>query len=150
MPAPRTGDDVVDVLLLVAHRLRGITNDRLRESVGLTLPRLKALELLACRGPLRPRDCSQALGVAARTMTEIVDDLEADGLVARTAHPTDRRALLVTLTDLGRDRLERARDCRAATVRATTGHLDADDRAELLRLLESLRDAITAEQMTAR
>ncbi|MGF7233560.1 MAG: MarR family winged helix-turn-helix transcriptional regulator [Frankia sp.] len=142
MPAPRTGDEIVDTLLEVAHRLRRVTNERLRESVGLTLPRLKVLELLSRRGPLRLRDCALALGVAPRTMTELIDDLQVDDLVTRGTHPTDRRAVLIALTEAGRDRLERARDIRAATVRTATGHLRPDDRRELLRLLESLRTAI--------
>jgi DNA-binding MarR family transcriptional regulator len=35
-------------------------------------------------------------------VTDLVDALEAAGLVARAPHPTDRRATLVSLTDAGK------------------------------------------------
>jgi len=41
------------------------------------------------------------LRVTPRNVTGLVDGLEADGLVARAAHPTDRRATLVSLTPRG-------------------------------------------------
>jgi DNA-binding MarR family transcriptional regulator len=141
---PGTGDDVVDALLATAHHLRHAVNGALRDAVGLTLPRLKVLELLDRQGPLRSRDCSDALGVAPRTMTENVDDLAAGGLLTRVTHPTDRRAVLIALTPAGQDALARARCCREAYVRSVTGHLVAGERAELARLLESVLGSVRA------
>jgi DNA-binding MarR family transcriptional regulator len=45
---------------------------------------------------------SAALRVTPRNITGLVDALEADGLVARSAHPSDRRATLVSLTEKGK------------------------------------------------
>lgn len=45
---------------------------------------------------------SEALRVTPRNVTGLVDSLEGDGLVARSAHPSDRRATLVTLTAKGK------------------------------------------------
>ncbi len=42
------------------------------------------------------------------SVTNIVDRLQADGLVLRTPHPTDRRATLVEITDAGSALLEDA------------------------------------------
>ncbi|MEN3610618.1 MarR family transcriptional regulator [Plantactinospora sp. ZYX-F-223] len=47
------------------------------------------------------QDCgelSQALKCTPRNVTGLVDALEAAGFVARSAHPTDRRATVVSLT----------------------------------------------------
>jgi len=44
------------------------------------------------------RTLSQALGVSPRTVTDLVDALEADGWVTRSPHPTDRRATIIALT----------------------------------------------------
>lgn len=137
MAAPRTGDDVVDALLAAAHAVRVRTDARLRE-LGLSLARLKVLELLQRSGPLRLRDLSDGLSVAARTMTTTAEGLERDGLVERQPHPADRRARLLTLTPLGLDRLADARQERSAVVRTFTEGLPEADRAELLRLLRVL------------
>jgi DNA-binding MarR family transcriptional regulator len=141
MPPPETGDDIVDLLLSAGHRLRLAVNDALRAEVGLTLPRLRVLDQLDTRGPRRASDLADAAAVARRTMTETVDGLVADGLVARVAHPTDRRAALLTLTAAGHDRLAAAHRIRTATVTTFTSHLTATDRAELSRLLRSIRAA---------
>jgi DNA-binding MarR family transcriptional regulator len=47
------------------------------------------------------RELSQALRCTPRNVTDLVDTLEAAGLVARGPHPTDRRATLVSLTERG-------------------------------------------------
>jgi DNA-binding MarR family transcriptional regulator len=44
---------------------------------------------------------SQALRCTPRNVTDLVDALEAAGLVSRGPHPTDRRATLVSLTEAG-------------------------------------------------
>lgn len=41
-------------------------------------------------------------------MTNRIDQLEKQGLVERLPHPDDRRALLVALTDKGRDVIDAA------------------------------------------
>lgn len=68
---------------------------------GLTLARAHLLWVLLEGGASTQRRLSQALRVTPRNITGLVDALEADGLVARTPHPSDRRATLVTLTEKG-------------------------------------------------
>jgi DNA-binding MarR family transcriptional regulator len=68
---------------------------------GLTLARAELVWVLQLNGPSTQRSLSRALRVTPRNVTGLVDGLEADGIVARTAHPSDRRATLVTLTHKG-------------------------------------------------
>ena len=50
-------------------------------------------------GRVRMGDLSSALGVTARNITTIVDALEREGLLMRKPDPTDRRAILLELTE---------------------------------------------------
>jgi DNA-binding MarR family transcriptional regulator len=68
---------------------------------GISYPRLRLLEQLHCVGPNMMRALGDELGLTPRNMTALVDSMEEEGLVARRAHPTDRRAVLVELTDAG-------------------------------------------------
>jgi DNA-binding MarR family transcriptional regulator len=68
---------------------------------GLTLARAHVIWQLQQDGPSTQRSLSRALNVTPRNVTGLVDGLEVDGLVARAAHPTDRRATLVSLTPKG-------------------------------------------------
>jgi DNA-binding MarR family transcriptional regulator len=46
---------------------------------------------------------ADALGVAPRTITTLIDALVSTGFVSREPHPSDRRATLVTFTSHGQD-----------------------------------------------
>ncbi len=139
MPPPDTGDEVVNVLLAAGHQVRIAVDEALRASVGLTLRRFKVLQLLADIGPCRLRDLADAVAVVPRTMTEMVNGLESDGLVARRSHPNDRRAVLLALTPAGREALTVGRRRRAETVADFTRHFTAAQRTQLIELLASIR-----------
>jgi DNA-binding MarR family transcriptional regulator len=60
---------------------------------------------LASAGPLTVGDCAKHLERAQSVVSEIVDQLESHGLLARVRDEADRRRTLVWLTDEGRARL---------------------------------------------
>lgn len=68
-------------------------------AAGPSLARLRLLNALSCEGPMKMADLASGLGVTPRNVTALVDALEADGLVRRTAHPRDRRVTLIELTE---------------------------------------------------
>ena len=59
-------------------------------------------------GTLRMRDLADSVLLSRSGMTRRVDRLEAAGFVSRAACETDRRGSMASLTDAGRERLERA------------------------------------------
>lgn len=85
------------VAVLGEYMERGLTER------GLTRARAWLIWQLHHHGPVTQRALSELLRVTPRNVTGLVDALEADGFVARTPHPTDRRATLVTLTQKGRN-----------------------------------------------
>ena len=83
---------------------------------------------------------SSVLANDPTSVTNIVDRLEADGLVKRTPHPTDRRTTLAEITDLGRDQMKAA---TAAVTAIDFGLRGLTDRqtASLTELLSRVRKA---------
>jgi DNA-binding MarR family transcriptional regulator len=73
---------------------------------GLTFARYEALVLLVFsrQGSLPMNVMGQRLQLHPTSVTNIVDRLQADHLVERNSHPTDRRTTLVTITEAGRQR----------------------------------------------
>lgn len=69
---------------------------------GLTRARAELIWRLRAQSPMTQRELSQGLHCTPRNVTDLVDALEAAGLVARRPHPTDRRATLVSLTKHGK------------------------------------------------
>src|SRR5713101_7363436 len=93
--------EVMGEMLKLAPLLARATATGLRRR-RLTQARLRLLLALYDSGSLSMTDLSRALDVTPRNVTGLVDRLEADGLVRRAAHPTDRRMTVVELTARGR------------------------------------------------
>ena len=95
----------------------------------LSLTTASTLATLDRDGPQRLSDLAVREGVTQPSMTALVTRLERDGLAVRGDDPTDRRAVLVTLTDAGREVLLSRRTRRATRLAALLDHLNPEDRA---------------------
>jgi DNA-binding MarR family transcriptional regulator len=76
--------------------------------------------------------------VTSGTMTNRVDRLAARGLVERLPDPSDRRGVLVRLTDAGRTTVDGALEGLLSREQDLLGGLDADEQRVLAGLLRSL------------
>jgi DNA-binding MarR family transcriptional regulator len=76
------------------------------------------------------------------TVTGIVARLEKMGLVTRHRDARDRRQVLVELTPLGSDLLNKIRGTREQRLRETLQRLSVRDANELLRLLRAYLEAL--------
>jgi DNA-binding MarR family transcriptional regulator len=132
--------DVAELLVTCVKRMRRHVDARLAEH-GLSMSRTKVIGLLGFRGPTHQGEIATMFDLAPRTVTELVDGLERDGLVMRTADPDDRRARYVDLTPAGQEVLARATAARDQIVSDIFGSLDQGQ-------LESL--AVTLRQLNAR
>ena len=94
--ADRTMDQLFDLAVVLGE----VMNNRLAEH-GLTPARAEILWVLDGIGPRTQRELSRILKCTPRNITGLVDALQAAGFVERTAHPTDRRAFMVRLSEQG-------------------------------------------------
>jgi len=141
--APSPGEiepalEIADLLGQVVRRLHRGTSEALAP-LGLSRAQSRVVRLVA-DGPLRMATIAERLAVVPRTVTDLVDGVEAAGLVARQPDPEDRRSTFVTLTADGRLLLDRLEVARRASAEQAFGRLDPADRAVLLRLLRGLTD----------
>lgn len=107
---------------------------------GLSFARFEFLALLSFtrEGALPMASASARLQVHPTSVTNTVDRLQRDGLVERSAHPTDGRATLVTLTVSGRELAARASATLNAAVFDQLG-LVGDDLGALISILARFR-----------
>src|SRR5687768_10855662 len=132
----------------VAARLRlAVTRTarRLRQEAGggLSPTLAAALATVERHGPLTPSELADRERVRRPTATKLLARLEAEGLVARTADPQDRRSSLIAVTAEGRALLRGIRTRKDAFLAQRLRALSAEDRATLERaseLLEQLLD----------
>lgn len=88
---------VVGRLFRLAPQLTELLDHGARE-YGMGFARGRVLWALQASGPVVMRALSKQLGISPRTVTGLIDALEADGWVTRSPHPEDRRATIVSIT----------------------------------------------------
>ena len=133
-------ESLSDSFRAVSRRLRIQTQKALApwEVTPAQARALGALGALARHGAVRLGALSEHLHIAPRSATEVVDALEARGLVERRPDPADRRATLVTLTPRGGELTASIRSARVAEAEEFFARLDDADRAALTRILATL------------
>jgi DNA-binding MarR family transcriptional regulator len=126
--------------LMRAQQIVAARVDEALKPHRLTFARYEVLMLLlfSRRGSLSMTRIGERLQVHPASVTNAVDRLEAQALVRRAPHPTDRRATLVELTDEGRIVAAKATDELNAAVFASPG-LAPDGVEQLVALLTRMR-----------
>jgi DNA-binding MarR family transcriptional regulator len=135
--------DVATDSALLASELRLIVGRlirRMRAEGRLPLAQGAVLGRLDRGGAATVSALAAAERVRPQSMSQTVSELEADGLVSRRPDPTDRRQLLVELTDAGHATLADERRQREGWLaRAIAEDLSDAERAALERAVEPLR-----------
>lgn len=89
-------------------------------------------------GPLTPTRLIEETMVTSGTMTNRLNGLTERGLIRRTAHLTDRRSMLVEVTDEGIDLVDTALDALLQAERRILASLNEEEQDTLAELLRKL------------
>ena len=99
---------------------------------------LAALRRQTPRHELSPTQLSEAALITTGGMTSRLDRLENAGLVERHADLSDRRALVIRLTDQGRELVDQILESNLERQDYLLAALDPDERTALAHLLRRL------------
>jgi DNA-binding MarR family transcriptional regulator len=88
---------------------------------------------------LRPTEFSSALMLTSSGTTKRLDRLEQAGLIERAPDPDDRRGILITLTDAGRELIDGVTDAHLANEDRLLSALSEAERTRLADLLRKLQ-----------
>jgi MarR family transcriptional regulator, lower aerobic nicotinate degradation pathway regulator len=110
--------------------------------VGLDTRTWGVLNVLDAEGPVTQQALGRGAGIDPSSMVATIDELEANGLVERRPHPSDRRAHALYVTDAGRAKLAEARLLASREQDELLAGLDSAERDELHRLLLKLVSAL--------
>jgi DNA-binding MarR family transcriptional regulator len=139
-PAPA---QVADEFFSLYHVLRRYVDRHVEAAMGdanIPMACSKLLGILTEHGPRRFTELARITGTGARSLTQTVDTLERDGLAQRKPDPTDRRATLVTITELGAATYTRAAGPKQEAFEHLFGALSAEERASFSAALRLLRE----------
>jgi DNA-binding MarR family transcriptional regulator len=118
-------------------------DDRLGEH-GVSTPRSKLLAEVLRMQPVRLADLARAVGITQGTASTLVEALVREGLIARGADESDRRAIRLTATAEGAERARRWLADYVAAAEELFACLDAGDQVLLVGLLDRLADSLDA------
>lgn len=113
----------------------------------LTPQRVRVLLRLRDRGSCKMSELKDALGVTATNITALVDALERDGMVTRSAHSTDRRATMVSITEYANNRLQESCGEFKNTVSELFSDFSQSEKEQLVHLLSHVREALVARNV---
>jgi DNA-binding MarR family transcriptional regulator len=105
---------------------------------GLGFARGRVLWALQESGPVLMRALSQQLGISPRTVTGLIDALEADGWVTRSPHPEDRRATIISLTATAEATLAKLRHSYQTLARDLLGDIPPEELAQCRAVITTL------------
>jgi len=113
-------------------------------SVDLTMPQLKIVLLLFIDGPTRISTIASALGVSLATTTGITDRLIKHDLIVRSSDPEDRRAVICSLSEQGKELVARLWELGQSRVRSLLEKMTREKLEIIDEAMEVLLQAISA------
>jgi DNA-binding MarR family transcriptional regulator len=156
-----TGEFPLDLITYVFHVFAVVSKHRearleqVLKPLGLNLSRHRALSVIASLEPCTMTELSEFSAVDRTTLTRTVDPLVRGGYVVRTTPPKDRRQVVLTLTEAGRELCRRSLQAIFRVNRELLADFDEEGRRQLARALEAVLarltpDAAMRERLTLR
>ena len=144
---------LVEFLLVIAMLTVRINRETDRLLHDLDVSRTAMIVLAALRRSgdaqrLSPSALSQAVLLSSAGMTAQLDQLEERGLVRRSQHPEDRRAIYVTLTRPGQKLVDKAIETYNVGHKRMLSALSSSDRQAVDALLRKLLISLEANNGT--
>jgi DNA-binding MarR family transcriptional regulator len=140
---PSATEAVLNLTLTGALAINRV--EELLAEYGLVLKGFNVLAVVAgASEPLTPTEIADRTLVTKTTVTSVLDALERRQLLRRRAHPTNRRSVLIDVTETGRstcaDILRRLHTLEAIWMSA----MRENDRQALVRLLGTAKGLLSA------
>ena len=136
-PAPGAG---CGLLIARVARMCGYGLSQSLDAIDMRGHEFAILHRLEQGGTAHGRELARTLRLHPSNLVALLDQLEADGLIARRRDPRDRRRQVIALTADGTRRLRQAEDAAAHAERELLSPLSDEERAELHSYLERLAD----------
>jgi DNA-binding MarR family transcriptional regulator len=105
-------------------------------TLDLTSPQYSILILIDRNLDCTPGDLVEPLGISQNNLVGIIGDLIEKGYVRKATHGADRRARILTLTDMGRAALAAAHTVHEGYTAEYLERIGTDNLLELVRLLK--------------
>ena len=142
-------EDQVIVALRRITRAIDLHSRDLMQQVGLTAPQLAALQAIGRLQPITIGALAKSIHLSQATLTGILTRLEFQTLVSRVRSVSDRRAVVVELTEEGRAVLDDAPSLLQDQFRRELLRLQEWEQTQMLATLQRIAAMMDAEELDA-
>ncbi|MCP5348671.1 MAG: MarR family winged helix-turn-helix transcriptional regulator [Gammaproteobacteria bacterium] len=133
---PSMSEKIVESLRRITRSM-DLHSRSLVQSHGLTGPQATLLNSLT-RGPMTAGELANRINLSQGTVTDILNRLEARGLVTRVRDGADKRRVIVTLTTLGEEILKKSLPLIQALFSERLKELPEWEQSQLLSALQRI------------
>ena len=134
----RVDKKLVDAAMTASRVLVGVAARSLSGYEDeVSLQQYRALVVLASRGPQRPADLAEALGIEPSTVTRLCDRLVEKRLISRRRETDDRRVVRLDLTKRGGRLIDAVTDRRRQEIAHILAAVSTRQRVALVHAFEA-------------
>lgn len=144
-----TEEEQIVVALRRIVRAIGIHSQRLAEEYGITVPQLLTLQEAARIGKATPSVLGREIHISRSTMTGILGRLEKRGLISRVHDTSDRRRMIVKVTEEGSALLQRSPSLLQEKFHRELSALEKWEHTTLLAALQRIAAMMDVEELPA-
>ena len=130
-------EQLMDLHVLLHQSPAGRQLEDLDRGTSLALGYLMAHHKMA-----HPKELGRGMAVSSAPVAALLNHLEEQGLIRRTADPDDNRQTIVSLTAAGEERIRQRRAQAVALLAQLLERLGPEDAAAYLRLRKKLIEAL--------
>lgn len=144
--------DLQDQVLISLRRIIRATDlhsRRLGKQTGLTTPQLVIIQAIRNLEDPTVSDIAKAVSLSLATVTTILNRLESNALVHRQRSDVDRRRVIVTLTETGRELSNKAPKPLQDSFVTRFNKLETWEQFQIVTALERIASMMDAEQLDA-
>ncbi len=144
--------EIYDQVLVSLRRIiRAIDlhSKKLERESGLTGPQLLVMQLIAIHGEITSGVIAREVSLSQATVTSILDRLEYKGLLRRERSTTDKRKVMVTLTEEGGKSVENAPTLMQESFIRAFNKLEDWEQTLILSSLQRVADMMNATDLDA-
>ena len=135
-------DELVTAVLTASRVLVAVSARSLAKVEDIvTVTQLRTLVVLEGHGEMNLNRLSELLDVTPSTAMRMIDRLLAAGLVTRRDNPTNRREVILGLTDQGRQVVREVTSVRRSEIARIVKAMPAGQRTDLIKALRAFADA---------
>lgn len=134
------------MLLMANMRLMHGLRHEIRDS-GLRPPQAAFLAFLRHSGPLNMSEMSRVSNVTTSVASRLIERLEAKGMVRRVPDASDRRVVMVELTEEGDRAATGLLEAYTARLQKSLEGLSQEDLDAFVRVLEHMNERLEADAL---